>query len=1183
MASMHRSTRRAKWKVGAFVAVAMATLMAACGNSAPPVEGTATNPTTDGSLIACNAAHPQAGCPCTPDGATAQCGELAGTNGGYATCLEGTTTCLGGIWSPCSGLTTMFKSLGSLSIGGSEGAPVRHPEGLGMNSDAGDAGDAGQTPCVANPCDPSCGTFVDNSNGVDGGPGLAPTDAGGWTLSGEGGALLDASTQCFMTLTGTVYDPAALEPVFNAVVAVPYAGNPVGSGVPPPIATGVPITDTCGGAGFAALRAATTDVNGKFTLAGVPLQSTVSVVVQIGRWRRTVQINTSACACGQTVNISQPATNTCISVSGQTAGTIPTCAGLNNYAGSANCLTRLPRTQSGPVGANNIPHIAVATGACDAIECTLYRMGVSSSEYTDENGGGRINVFNDEGAVLASPNANHDLSWLLGFSCPYAWCPTGSNTTTNIQNPSFEGTLASWSQVGPVSDSNSTKHNGTYAALLGSTSSTKTGLSSLSQTFTAPPGATGLTFWVNTTCSNSKSAGTDYFQATLADNTSGTSSTAWGLASANKGCTNTGGWTSVPFTGVTAGDSYTLTVSNTDADTHTSYAYVDDVYWTPPLIANLTNNYDMVVLPCDCGDEYQSWNWDWDYDDLGRQNLVNYANVGGRVFTSHWGREWIERASESGGLFPSGPFPGVANWIYDQTGGSATADIYTGGTWGANFNAWMTAVGAATSSQFTVNPWREDTSSVTSLSRLFVSYDGNNGTTQGYPADFTFDTPLNGATQVGRVMYTDMHLANGNAYGTFPNNCPTQGTTLTSQEAAAEYLLFDLGNCVSGQPVPPNYPPISTTGSGTNATCSGGTVDDNKIEPGSCTSDADCEMDFHCAAGTCIWDGQSGYYDSTCVDASGNPGVDLTIGVPCSSNSGTSYEIPICNRGGGTLAAGSVITIENSGNGGSPSAPWSCAPPPTPNPPSVSAGSATCSYALPMALGPGQCIDIDTSQPAPNGGQCAVLEVGERYLYVNYDQSIKECGTGFSNGTGAGCMNNTSHTKTTGTGCPAVCGSPTIYKPATFTRDFQGVCPAGYRVVWTYFSWSGDTPSDSNLDFQAWTADTQAQLGVQYPMSATLENPSPDDTANGYVDGTMYGCQNCPLPMGGAPIAPTYVDVRLAAAGYPTSGNNPNPPPTTFASHSWLRVNMILNPSSNQLVAPTLLTWNQMYDCVPSE
>ncbi len=478
-----------------------------------------------------------------------------------------------------------------------------------------------------------------------------PTDAGGWTLPGEGGTLPEAATQCFVTLTGTVKDPAALEPVYNAVVAIPFAGNPIGSGTPTAITTGVPLANACSGTTFAALRAAYTDVNGNFTLAGVPVQSAVTVVVQIGRWRGVQTINTSGCSCGGTIDISDASTNTCI-------GTVGSCNGeKDGYAGTANCLTRLPRKQT---GGNNIPHTAIATGGLDAMECTLYRIGVDSSEFTDENGTGRIHVFNDGGSKLAAPNANHDLSWLLGFGCPSGKCPTGTYVSTNITNPSFEtGDLTGWTAAGTAAASNTQAYAGTYSALLGDPNNTKTGLSTLSQTFTAPPGATSLVFYANTHCSTSSSV--DYFGATITDNTKGQTSQWWGTHAT--GCPSTAAWAQFTANNINPGDSYTLTFSDYDGDSHHSYAYVDDLFGTPKLIENLTNNYDMVMLPCDGGNEYSSGNWGLGYDDPGRNNLLAYANVGGRVFTSHWGREWIERTSNA---FPNGPFPGVATWIDDQ-------------------------------------------------------------------------------------------------------------------------------------------------------------------------------------------------------------------------------------------------------------------------------------------------------------------------------------------------------------------------------------------------------------------------------------------------------------------------------------------------------------------------------------
>jgi len=200
--------------------------------------------------------------------------------------------------------------------------------------------------------------------------------------------------------------------------------------------------------------------------------------------------------------------------------------------------------------------------------------------------------------------------------------------------------------------------------------------------------------------------------------------------------------------------------------------------------------------------------------------------------------------------------------------------------------------------------------------------------------DFTFDTPLGGNNPAGRTMYTDMHLANGTPSGTFPNNCPTQGSTLLTQEDAAEYLLFDLGACVSGSPLP---------------------------------------------------------------------------------------------------------------------------------------------------------------QPA--------------------------------------------------------------YQPATFTRDFQASCTQGTRPVWHFFYWKDATPSDTNITFAASTADSQAQLGSQFPAVSLATASGPDSCPSG--------------PSCASAFVGVDVDPKLVAASQ--------------MSHAWLRVTMTLDPSSDKLTAPTLYAWQQTYDCVASE
>jgi hypothetical protein len=871
--------------------------LGACGNGRPTDDGSGPG-SNDASAVTCANSTDQ-GCPCSGS-QTVACGQVSSNNNGYVSCSEGNRTCTGGTWGQCVPAYNTFKSVGSL------GAGLRL-QGLGQP-----ATDAGL--CTTNPCDPMCEGFIDNSFGIDGGAGLTATPEGGWTLPLTGGVAC-TGLQCEVpicgsgqttTVTGTVYDPAAINPVFNALVMIP--NGPVVA-VPAGVSS-----DPCGGATLPpAVTYTYSATNGKFTLTGVPVGASIPLVIQIGRWRRVVTIDTSALTCGATQKISS-------GCKGKTSG----------YAATSGCLTRLPRTQS----EGNIPHIAIGTGGLDAMECMLYRMGVSSTEYTDENGPGRIHVFNDGGAVLGGAAANHDISYLLGFACPGGKCPaTATSTTTNITNPGFDtGNFNGWTATGSwnqvinnwwwtTPNSSAMLGSGEWVGpcvYSGTNTATQNGL-------TAPAGATSLSVDEAEFCYGSGS----YVEVALTDTTSG------GTVSCQDcqfdvavGCT-------LP---VTPGHKYNLTLTNYD-QTGSGYCtetFFDSARWdTTPPVANLLDNYDLVMLPCDGGGEYGSSNWGGSYDDPGRQNLVNYTDIGGRLFTSHWGREWIERTSAA---LPSGPFPGVATWIGDQANGYSVGVINTGPAYGMNFDAWMLAVGATAGTTFTINPDREDTSAVVgAAARLFVTYQAT-----GWPADFTFDTPVGASMQSGRVMFTDMHLAVGNPFGTFPSNCPAQGGALAEQEDAAEYLLFDLGACATGTPV---IPPV-----------------------------------FHAA---------------------------------------------------------------------------------------------------------------------------------------------------------------------------------------TFTRDFDGTCPSGSHPVWRYFSWEDTTPSNSDIVFTAATADSEAQLGTQYPAVNVATASGPDSCPGG------PSCATSPVEVN--------IDPLFVAAGLPKQGQ----PPT--ASHPWLRVTMTLNPSSDMLSAPTLIEWQQAYDCVASE
>jgi hypothetical protein len=922
-------TRRLRLPWLALVVAGVGVVAGACGSPSNPNAlggGSGEDASTGGSSGGGACATPATGCACSTAGQQIACGEVDTNEGSFVTCSEGTRTCSGGKWGACVGTVKVIKSTGSITTTGFHAYGNSLPE-------------AGVGACSSNPCDPTCESFpTDTSNGVDAG-GLTPTDAGGWTLPlsmGDGGTC--SGLQCSVptcsggqttTLTGIVLDPAGINPVYNAVVMIPNAG----AAAVQPIAAGVS-SDPCGGAPLpVATSFAYSGTNGTFTLTGVPVGASIPLVIQIGRWRRITTINTSSLTCGHSLNITP------------TTGGGATCEVANNYAGNANCPTRLPRIQS----EGNIPLTAIATGGLDAMECMLYRMGVNSSQFTDELSGGRIHVFNDGGAVLGSPNVNHDLSYLMGFSCPGGNCPN-SGVITNITNPGFDANNNSpptgWTVV---SGSNTTVYNNWVyttspnAVELGNFNGcgNYTNLDEIKQTgIVAPAGATNFAIDYYALCQDPGNAGS-YSKVTLIDTTASTTQ------NCNIGC-QWQAWQTCQLN-ATPGHNYTVELFNEDhpGSGYCSGTFYDSARWiTNAAIPNLLPNYDLVVLPCDGGAEYSSGNWGYSNDDPGRTNLVNYANVGGRVFTSHWGREWIERTSAA---IPNGPFPNVALWYGGGASGSyndGLGVINSGTAWGAPFKAWMNAVGAAAGNTFTINPWREDSSSVVAAnSELYVSYQGD-----GDPADFVFNTPVGSATPVGRVMFTDMHLANGATSGTFPGNCPAQGSALLQQEDAAEYLLFDLAGCVSGAPPP---------------------------------------------------------------------------------------------------------------------------------------------------------------------------------------------------------------------------GNPQVYQSATFTRDFQGTCPSGQQVVWQNFYWADTTPGNSSVVFTAWTADSQAQLGTQYPAA-------PLTTANG-----ANSCPNGPscsnMPIGNGTNPGVAVDAALAAHGTPTT----NMPPV--ASHSWLRVNMTLNPTSDQMTAPTLQGWQQTYGCVSSE
>ncbi len=171
------------------------------------------------------------------------------------------------------------------------------------------------------------------------------------------------------SITGTVFAPNGVDPVYNSLVYVPNSAvQPFVDGVAVPHCscgsdvTGSPLVSTA------------TAVDGTFTLTNMPVGTNIPLVIQNGRWRRQIVIpNVAAC------------TNTPVAA---TLTNMPNC-----HTGNAAC----------PAGKaqGDIPKMAFSTGAVDSLECVLRKIGILDTEFTNPSGTGRVRFYKGNGAAGA--------------------------------------------------------------------------------------------------------------------------------------------------------------------------------------------------------------------------------------------------------------------------------------------------------------------------------------------------------------------------------------------------------------------------------------------------------------------------------------------------------------------------------------------------------------------------------------------------------------------------------------------------------------------------------------------------------------------------------------------------------------------------------------------------------------
>jgi hypothetical protein len=176
------------------------------------------------------------------------------------------------------------------------------------------------------------------------------------------GCAIVSAQSAATTISGNVYDPRTTAnslPLPNVLVSAT-------TGTPATLPSGVQCLNSSTPTDPNVVSYTYTAVDGSFLLTNVPENSSYTIVIQSGKWRRQFPVTVT----------STPITGLALHMpSNHTQG--------------------------------DIPMIAISTGSVDALECVLLDMGIAQTEFTDDNGSvnasGRIHLYkgsNSAGAVI---------------------------------------------------------------------------------------------------------------------------------------------------------------------------------------------------------------------------------------------------------------------------------------------------------------------------------------------------------------------------------------------------------------------------------------------------------------------------------------------------------------------------------------------------------------------------------------------------------------------------------------------------------------------------------------------------------------------------------------------------------------------------------------------------------------
>ena len=208
--------------------------------------------------------------------------------------------------------------------------------------------------------------------------------------------------------------------------------------------------------------------------------------------------------------------------------------------------------------------------------------------------------------------------------------------------------------------------------------------------------------------------------------------------------------------------------------------------------------YDIVILSCE-GNQYPG-----SKPTSALNAMKAYADLGGRVFASHWHNIWIEGAV--GSTAPP-QWQGLATWNNSATTFNSPPYGPDGPDFidevnnpkGMAFATWMLNVmGSPTRGVIPISNGKQTVTSVDPTKAERWVYWINAAQTV-FPQNFQFTTPNELPTdqRCGKVVFSDMHVSSGSTSlpGTpYPGGCST--APLTEQEKALAFMFFDIASCV---------------------------------------------------------------------------------------------------------------------------------------------------------------------------------------------------------------------------------------------------------------------------------------------------------------------------------------------------------------------------------------------------